>query len=87
MEEYALGFGPGWDEHFKKFDLSVKQQIWKKILRLQRALKHRHLKHGNPCFVEKAGGYRIAFRVDEEGKTKKVVFVGDHKQYEKWYTG
>lgn len=41
----------------------------------------RHL----PFVVEEVGQYRIALFQDDEKKTKEVHFVGDHKQYEKWY--
>ncbi|MFH1056345.1 MAG: hypothetical protein V1717_00925 [Candidatus Micrarchaeota archaeon] len=87
MDEYSLEFEPGWDEFFKKLDSAVKQRIWKKILQLKNPLKHRHLKYGLPFFVEEAGGYRIVFKVVEGVKVKKVFFAGDHKQYEKWFSG
>ncbi|MFH1200540.1 MAG: hypothetical protein V1708_05735 [Candidatus Micrarchaeota archaeon] len=66
-------------------DKSVRVRLIKKIAKMERKdLPSRHLKAGLPHFVEESGGYRIVFEM--EGKTKLVVFVGDHKQYENWYS-
>ena len=35
--------------------------------------------------VEEVGQHRIAFEVDERARTKSIYFIGNHKQYEKWY--
>ena len=86
LNDYSIAYEPGWDEFFEKFDSSVQERVWKKIQQLKQGLKHRHLKHGLPYFVEEAGGYRIVFKVFEMQKIKEVCFVGDHKQYEKWYS-
>ena len=83
---YSLRFDEDWDKHFKKFDASVQEQLVKKINQLRQPLKHRHMKQGLPYFVEQAGGYRIAFEIDEQTKTKIIRFVGTHKQYEGWYS-
>jgi hypothetical protein len=47
-------------------------------------LNARHLKFGKNCFVEEVGQYRIAFKIMAEIKEKRIVFIGDHKEYEKW---
>ena len=85
LNEYSIDYDEGWDENFKDFDLSTKSVITKKIQQLKQPLKHRHLKRGLPFFVVEVVGYRITFQIDEEKKTKTIRFVGDHKQYEKWY--
>ncbi|MBI5036242.1 hypothetical protein HZC09_02770 [Candidatus Micrarchaeota archaeon] len=85
MDDYALEYDSGWDIYFEKFDPAVQARIMKKIIQLKKPLKHRHLKHGLPYFVEEAGGYRVAFQVEEKLKKKIIRFVGDHKQYEEWY--
>jgi hypothetical protein len=45
---------------------------------------HRRLHQSKFC-VEEVGQYRICFVVEEETKTKSIHFIGNHKQYEKWY--
>jgi hypothetical protein len=36
-------------------------------------------------FVIEVGQYRIAYYCDEKKKEKVIHFVGDHKEYRKWY--
>jgi mRNA-degrading endonuclease RelE of RelBE toxin-antitoxin system len=86
MAEYSLAFAEGWDENLKKFDKTVQFRLMKKMAQLRGELKSRHLKHGVPFFVEEVSGYRIAFKIIEEERTKRIEFVGTHKQYEKWYS-
>ena len=57
--------------------------IWKRIQRLKADEKARHLKRGLPYFVIDVGQYRIGF-IEEKG-TRTIAFVGNHKQYQKWY--
>ena len=71
---------------FLELDKTLKEQIAKKLKQLERDdLQSRHFKHGVPVFVEEVSQYRIVFKKIEEGKQKRVVFIGDHKEYEKWY--
>ena len=86
MDSYTVDFEPGWDEFFKKFDKGLSGRVWKKILQLRQPIKHRHLQHGLPFFVEEVAGNRILFKTFENEKLKKVFFVGTHKQYKKWYS-
>ena len=80
---FELRYADGWDRHFSKFDNSVKQRIWKKIRQIKTLTNPRHLKHGEPFFVEEAGQYRICF--EETGPAaRRIIFAGNHKQYEKW---
>ncbi|MEW6329799.1 MAG: hypothetical protein AB1468_06850 [Candidatus Micrarchaeota archaeon] len=87
MAGYSVDFAAGWDEHFKDFDKAVQLRIMKKIFQLQQPLGSRHLKHGLPYFVEEIAGYRIIFKIFEDRKLKRIEFVGNHKQYEKWCLG
>ncbi len=84
---YSLDYAPGWDKCFSKLDYTVQERIYKKILHLKAEIKGRHLQHGLPFFVEEVGGYRIAYKTDENAKTRKLYFAGSHKDYEKWYRG
>lgn len=79
---FRLEFRPEWDKHFKKFDFSVQQRILKKFDQMKQPLVGRGL-HGSHFLVEEVGQYRIAFIQKES--TKFIHFVGNHKQYEKWY--
>ena len=82
---YDLIFKPGWDVYFSKMDKSAREIIWKKILKQKEETKTRHLRFGVEFYVVETGQYRVALKIDEEEKTKTVWFVGNHKQYERWY--
>lgn len=71
-----------------KIDKSVKLKILKKIKKLEEKNSSRHLKKGFPFFVAEVGQHRICFEVREKCKPmKKIIhFVGNHKEYEKWYS-
>lgn len=84
LTPWRIEFKPGWDIYFKKFDKSVQEQIQKKFEKMKQPLLARGL-HSSRYQVEEIGQYRIAFIQDEESKTKYIHFVGNHKQYEKWY--
>ncbi len=86
MTEYTLDFSENWDDNLKHFDNAVQLRIMKKISHLRGGLKSRHLKHGLPFFVEEVSGYRIVFELVEREKCKRILFIGNHKQYEKWYS-
>lgn len=85
LTRWALDFKPGWDEHFKKFDKTVRQQILKKLEQMKQPLQARGL-HSSRYQVEESGPHRICFIQDDATRTKSIHFVGNHKQYEKWYT-
>ncbi len=86
MKPYCLEFKPGWDAHFEHFDKSVQQRILAKFEHMKQPLASRGL-HASRCHVEEVGGYRIAFIQDDVQRVKYIHFVGDHKQYERWYSG
>ncbi len=70
--------------HFKDFDKSVRIEILAKLDQMKQPLAGRGL-HGTDYLVEEVGQYRIAYKQDSTTKTKSIHFVGNHKQYEKWY--
>lgn len=84
LEKWTIKFKPNWDENFSSFDNETKRRILKKINQMEQPLKARGL-HSSRVKVEEVGQYRIAYIEDEKEKTKIIHFVGDHKQYEKWY--
>lgn len=84
LRPWKLAFKKGWDRHFKKFDKAAQQRILKKFEHMKQPLQPRGLK-ALRVVVEEAGQYRIAFYQNEEQHQKEIHFVGNHKQYEKWY--
>ncbi len=86
MPPYRIEFEPEAEDRYAGLDKSLRFQIDKKLSKMERdELVFRHLKRGLPFFVEEAGGYRIAFKVREDLKQKRILFIGDHKEYEWWY--
>ena len=84
---YSVIFVGDAERSLAKLDKGIQLRILKKVAQLERSdFESRHLHHGSPYFVEEVGGYRIAFEVDEMSLTKTIYFVGDHKQYEHWYS-
>lgn len=84
LNEWEIKYYPGWDKHFKKFDSNIQITILKKIKQMKQDLKPRRL-HRSNYLVEEIGQYRIAYIIDEINLIKKIHFIGNHKQYEKWY--
>ncbi|MBI5224279.1 hypothetical protein HY989_00235 [Candidatus Micrarchaeota archaeon] len=85
LKNWRLEFRIGWDLHFKEFDKSVRDGIIKKFDQMKSPIVGRGL-HSSRYLVEEVGGYRIAYIADELTNTKKIHFVGNHKQYEQWYS-
>ncbi len=67
-----------------KLDNSLRIRILKKIKQMETKEVGRHLEKGLPYFVEEIGQYRIAFSLNKQQTEKHVVFIGDHKEYDKW---
>lgn len=81
---YAVSFEKSAESQYLAFDKSVRLRLEKPLKALEREeLNPRHLKHGVPFFVKGAGQYRIVFAQLE--KQRHVLFVGKHKDYEKWF--
>jgi hypothetical protein len=84
LAPWRLEFKPGWDVRFARFDRAVQRRILRTFDQMEQARVARGL-HGSRFHLEEAGQYRIAFIEDEQTRTKRIHFVGDHKQYERWY--
>ena len=84
LKPWKLEFKPGWDIHFKNFDKTIQSQILKKLDKMEQPLSARTL-HYSRYQVEEVGQFRIAFKQDEKTRIKHIHFVGNHKQYEKWF--
>ena len=85
IAEWKLLFKPGWDEHFRHFDKAIQERILKKFEQLKSPIIGRGL-HSSRYLIEEVGGYRIAYIEDSTSNTRKIHFVGNHKQYERWYS-
>lgn len=83
-DEWKIEYNDGWDKYFIKFEEFIQIQILKKINQIKNINLHRRLHKSRYC-VEEVGQYRICFIVDFNTHTKRIYFVGNHKQYEKWY--
>lgn len=68
-----------------ELDFSIREQILKRIKRMESGPAGRHLKYGLPYCIEEIGQYRIAYTSNEQSKEKIIYFVGNHKDYEKWF--
>jgi len=84
LNPWRLVFKSGWDKHFKKFDNETKKRILNKFEQMKQPLQGRGM-HSSKYQVEETGQYRIAFIEYKEEGIKDIHFVGNHKQYEKWY--
>ena len=79
---FELHYAGDWDIFYCKMDKAEQLRIWKKIQQLKTLARTRRLKEGLPYFVVEVGQYRIVF--EEIATVRILVFVGNHKQYEKW---
>ncbi|MFH1224205.1 MAG: hypothetical protein V1676_00190 [Candidatus Diapherotrites archaeon] len=84
---YAVMLDPAAERQLGRIDKASRLRILKKLVSLEKENQARHLEKGLPFFVAEAGQFRICFKVQENGKEKRVYFIGNHKEYEKWYSG
>ncbi|MFH0714382.1 MAG: hypothetical protein V1977_01335 [Candidatus Diapherotrites archaeon] len=63
----------------------MKDRVAKKIQKIAETPEKRHLKLGVSFFIGEVGQHRIVYRIFEEKKEVRFYFVGNHKEYEKWY--
>ena len=82
---YELRFKPKFIEQFEKLDNSIQKRVYKKIRTLKEEKQRRHLKNGTPYFVEECGQYRILYSLSKIKNVIELLFVGKHKDYEKYY--
>jgi len=82
---YRETFDEGWPKYFAKLDNTVKERAAKKIKKILEFPQKRHLKKGARFFVDEISQNRIVYRVFEENKEVRFYFVGNHKEYEKWF--
>ncbi len=81
---YRSNFDESWPSYFNSLENSFKERVAKKIKNILAFPQKRHFKGAN-FFVAEIGQYRLIYRIFEEIKEVRFYFVGDHKEYEKWY--
>ncbi len=82
---YKATFHKDWPEYFDKLDNQIKERTAKKIQKILERPQKRHLGGNAKYFVDEIGQYRILYMVFEEKKEVRFFFIGNHKEYEKWY--
>lgn len=82
---YKESFDEKWPEYFNSLDHTIKERVAKKIKKILEFPEKRHLKKGARFFVDEIGQNRIVYRIFKENKEVRFYFVGNHKEYEKWY--
>ena len=84
MCTWIINYAPNWDVYFNKLDKTIKEHVLKKIAQLEKDISARHF-HKINFFILESNQYRIAFFEDKETRTRTIIFVGNHTQYEEWY--
>jgi mRNA-degrading endonuclease RelE of RelBE toxin-antitoxin system len=82
---YSATFDEDWPHYFGRLENETKERVAKKIKKILAYPKKRHLKQGTSFFVDEIGQYRILYRVFDSQQEVRFYFVGNHKEYEKWY--
>ncbi len=81
---YSEAFDEEWPKYFDNLEEQIKGRTAKKIKKILENPQKRHLKKAK-YFVDEIGQNRIVYRVFEEEKQVRFYFVGNHKEYKKWY--
>ncbi len=84
INTYEAEYDQEWSKYFQLLDESIKERIAKKVGKILTYPTKKHLKKSS-FFVDEVGQYRIVYMVFEENQHVRFFFVGDHKEYEKWY--
>ena len=85
MSFFELKFSEIAKKQYEDLVNSIKQEVKKKLLKLkEKEKKRRHLRFGEPYFVDEVGQYRIIYEIIEEKIVILVLFIGKHSDYEKY---
>ncbi|AJF60104.1 MAG: hypothetical protein J4224_02650 [Candidatus Diapherotrites archaeon] len=82
---YSEIYDEDWPDYFDRLSNEMKERTTKKIKKILEYPQKRHLQKGASFFVGEVGQNRIIYRIFENEKIVKFYFIGDHKEYEKWY--
>jgi len=83
---YTPKFDENWPAYFEGLDKGTRERVARKIRKIIGFPQKKHLKGKARFFADEVGQYRIIYRVFEEDKTVVFYFVGDHKDYKRWYS-
>ncbi len=81
---FQIDFAEEWYKYWKKVPKNLNTLLLNRLKNLKEERTFRHLKLGLPYFVMEIDQYRVCFI--EENQLRTLVFIGDHKEYEKWYS-
>ncbi len=84
-DNFSIFLSDGALKQYNSLDLPIKERLKKRVKQLETLPDSRSLKAHPDIFAMEAGQYRILYIVDAKEKKKTVVFIGDHKKYEKFY--
>jgi hypothetical protein len=84
---FEARYDQSWHKYFKKLNDKLKLLAAKTIKKIKENPKKRHMKKGARFFVEEFNDrkYRIVYRIFENINIIRFYFIGNHKEYEKWY--
>ncbi|MFH1224714.1 MAG: type II toxin-antitoxin system RelE/ParE family toxin [Candidatus Diapherotrites archaeon] len=82
---YRATYDEDWQKYFNCLDNATKERAAKKIKKILGFPKKGHPGLRARFFVDEIGRHRIIYRVFGEHEEVKFYFVGNHKEYEKWY--
>ena len=82
---YIAAFDGDWPKYFNSLENTFKERVAKKMAKILEYPKKRHLGQKANFFVDEAGQHRILYRVFDDANEVRFYFVGNHKEYEKWY--
>jgi mRNA-degrading endonuclease RelE of RelBE toxin-antitoxin system len=82
---YKATFDEDWPKYFDRLDDETKERVSKKIKKILEFPEKRHLKGNAKFFIDEIGQNRITYRIFKENEEARFYFVGNHKEYEKWY--
>lgn len=82
---YNADYDEDWSKYFNPLEKEIKERVTKKIKKILEFPEKRHLKKGVNFFVAEVGQYRLLYRIFDENKEVRFYFIGNHKQYVKWY--
>lgn len=82
---YMPKFEPDWNKYYNNLTSEMKERTAKKIKIILENPKKRHMKANARFFVDEIGQNRIIYRIFEDLNEVRFYFVGNHKEYEKYY--
>jgi len=80
---FKISYHSDFSKYWKKIPKSQHKKITNKMQELKYRIDFRHMKQKSKFFVLEIGSFRVCFK--QEKNTRILFFIGNHKDYEKWY--